>query len=74
MNLRAHLPAVAVILLLASAGMIIFQPISRATEWQRPQSVRACELKAQSFNKSSWKVLSRDVLIPSPTNPFAFAL
>lgn len=61
MNLRVYLPSVAVTLMLMSAGVIIFQPISRAIASQQSQYVSACESQARSFKKTTWKVVSRDV-------------
>lgn len=61
MNVRAYLPSVSVTLMLISAGIIIFQPISRATASQQSQFVKSCKAEARSLNKTTWHVVSRDV-------------
>ncbi len=47
--------------MLMSAGMIIFQPISRATASQQSQFIKSCKAEARSLNKTTWHVVSRDV-------------
>lgn len=64
MNLRSYFSSVAVALMFISAGTVVSQSTAEASQGE---FVKACKAEARSLNKTTWKVVSRDVPVSEDT-------